>query len=166
MQSVHAAAAGRVQEARRPADVLCGPRGRRPQRGRVACPSVRCGAGEEMQEARDGRLKIVDSETRDVHSVAWMLRRAVRPRGCRAQRSRAACRSVRCRQQGGPGRMQEARRGGSTMGRGMDSAGIVRWMLCGAGIGATQEEAGRRCTVRHLWCFQGVAPDSPVAGTF
>ena len=34
-------------------------------------------AGEEMQEARDGRLKIVDRATRDVHSVAWMLRRAV-----------------------------------------------------------------------------------------
>ena len=48
----------------------------------------------------------------------------------------------------------------------MDSAGIVRWMLCGAGIGATQEEAGRRCAARHLWCFQGVAPDSPVARRF
>ena len=30
-----------------------------------------------MQEARDGQLKIVDRATRDVHSVAWMLRRAV-----------------------------------------------------------------------------------------
>ena len=77
-----------------------------------ACGAGR--AGEEMQEARDGRLKIVDRETRDVHSVAWMLRRAVRPRGCRAQRSRAAC----PRQPGGPGAQDACRRPDCRLNRG------------------------------------------------
>ena len=55
----------------------------------MACRACGAGsAGEEMQEARDGQLKIVDRATRDMHSVAWMLRRAVGRAGARTQQRR------------------------------------------------------------------------------
>ena len=79
-----------------------------------------------MQEARRP-AETVDRAMRDVHSVAWMLRRAVGRAGAERNAARAACPSVRCRQPGGPGRMQEAETAGSTVGRGMDSAMDAVW---------------------------------------
>ena len=64
------------------------------RQGGVPKRAVRAAQGEEMQEARDGRLKIVDRATRDVHSVAWMLRRAVGRAG--AERNAAGRRAQAC----------------------------------------------------------------------
>ena len=90
--------------------------------------SVRCGQRRRGDAGGQRRpAETVDRAMRDVHSVAWMLRRAVGRAGAERNAARAACPSVRCRQPGGPGRMQEAETAGSTVGRGMDSAMDAVW---------------------------------------
>lgn len=91
--AVGARSAGRVKENRRPAHVLCVGRAgaeRNAAGWRAQAFGAGSAGGPRPQDAcrrPDGRLKIVDRATRDVHSVAWTLRRAV---GCAGAERNAA----------------------------------------------------------------------------
>ena len=113
--AVGARSAGRVKEDRRPAHVLCVGRagaernaaGRRAQ----AFGAGSASGGPRPQDAcrrPDGRLKIVDRATRDVHSVAWTLRRAVGCAGVQSATQQGGVPKRRCRQPGGHGGQEHA----------------------------------------------------------